>query len=172
MSSAAAEIVKYEKDVREGLRRIYRKQWQPVDLKTPLDELMAAEDGQLEEWSYKADVIKRMFEYFVQDGLEPCNVMQNVYAVAAHMHLEPWAHLTVRERGLILGDSHGAQHWRMQKICVNKVRRSGARSWKAPGQKSLEARGEYSEAQKGNTNRKKKRSLRHRRLRKKLNHHD
>lgn len=165
MTPTEKEISDYERDVNTSLRRFHnRTNWEPTEHKTPLDALMALEEeGSLEEWSVRADAIKQLFTYFVADGIRPSEVLGRVYAVGAHMGIEPFCLLTVRERGLMLGDSHGAQHYRMQKVCVDVLRRQGAKNFKAPGQKSLESRGSYSRAQQGNSNRKRKRKVKTRR---------
>jgi hypothetical protein len=172
------EIADYEHRVTEGLRRIYKRtRFEPSEEKTPCDAIMANEEAphcphckeaiemphELEEWGIRNETVRRMFQLFCQSGLEPWNVMREVFAIATHMGLEPWSKLTLREKSLMLGDSHGSQHWRIEKI-VNLLRRKGARSYKAPGQKSLASRGNYSVAQEGNTNRKRQHRPRHRRL--------
>src|SRR5688572_134352 len=107
MTPTEKEIADYERDVNTSLRRFHnRTNWEPTEHKTPLDALMALEeDGSLEEWSVRADTIKQMFTYFVADGIRPSEVLGRVYAVGAHMGIEPFCLLTVRERGLMLGDS-------------------------------------------------------------------
>lgn len=165
MTPTEREIAEYEREVCSALKRFHnRTNWEPTEHKTPLDALMAVEEeGSLEEWSVRADTIKQMFMYFVADGIRPSEVLGRVYAVGAHMGIEPFCQLTVRDRGLMLGDSHGAQHYRMQKVCVDVLRRQGAKNFKAPGQKSLKSRESYSRAQQGNSNRKRKRKVKTRR---------
>jgi hypothetical protein len=102
----------------------------------------------------------QMFDYFKADGVHPADVLKRVYAVGNHMGIEPFSLLTTRARGLMLGDSHGAQHWRMEQICVNPLLRAGAKSVKAPGQKGLNARAAAARAQQGNSNRRRKRRSR------------
>lgn len=105
---------------------------------------------------------RRLFDYFKGDGIHPSDVLRRVYASGNHMGIEPFSLLTTRERGMMLGDSHGSQHWRMQQICVNPLVRNGARNVRAPGQKGLNARAAAARAQKGNTNRRRKRRERRR----------
>jgi hypothetical protein len=180
MTPAELAIAEAERETNEALRRVYAKtHFTPSDDKTPLDELLASEQApkcphckgeieahaDLEHWMIRNETARRLFEYFCQDGLELHNVIRNVYAVGAHMGLPPWSELTVRERGLICDESHGSAHLVMLKN-VNKLRRGGARSFKAPGQKSIESGSSYSDAQKGNTNRKRRKlRSRHKRLR-------
>ena len=117
----------------------------------------------LAEREMRVTTLRGLFDYFKADGVHPADVLRRVYASGNHMGIEPFSLLTTRDRGLMLGDSHGAQHWRMQQICVNPLVRAGARSVKAPGQKSPGARAAASRAQQGNTNRQKRRRARRRR---------
>lgn len=163
-TSAAKEILEYEREVNTALRRLHnRTKWEPTEERTPLDALLEVEDGSLEEWAIRSETIRRMFNYFVADGIRPSEVLGRVYAVGAHMAIEPFCLLTLRERALMLGDSHGGQHYRTQVVCVDVLRKKGAKSWKAPGQKSLESRASYSKRSKGNQNRRRKRKVKSRR---------
>lgn len=179
---AGAELVinKYQDDVNTTLRRFSRRTAYEAT-RTPLDEIFASEgapkcphckkpiesDHTLEEWwDVRNETIRRFAQFCAQDGLEPYKVMRNVYACFAHMGLSPWTELTVRENGVILGESHGSSHYRMQTMCVNLLRRAGARSVLAPGQKGNTAAAEAAKAQKGNKNRKRQIRSRHRRYKK------
>lgn len=181
MKSAAQEIVEHEHEVRAGLAKVYAKnKFVATEEKTPLDSLLADEESPkcphckepiesqaaLEQWAIRNETIRRMYEFFAQDGPELINVLRNVYAAGAYFRLEPWVSLTVRERGIILGESHGTQHHTMRKNCVNLLRRKGAKSYKAPGEKGLTSHGTYSKCQQGNENRKRKPRSRHKRLEK------
>jgi hypothetical protein len=181
VKSAAEEIVEHRDQVAEGLRKIYAKShFVATDEKTPLDSLLADEESPkcphckeaieapaaLEQWAIRNETIRVLYQFFAQDGPELQNVLRNVFAVGAYFRLEPWVNLTVRDRGIILDESHGTQHHTMRKNCVNLVRRKGGKSFKAPGEKSLESHGTYSMAQQGNENRKRKPRSRHKRLRK------
>jgi hypothetical protein len=99
------------------------------------------------------ETVTRLFQYFSADGIHPASVLKRVFGMGAHMAISPFSDLNLRERALMLGDSHGAQHWRMNQICVSPLVKRGNINWKAPGQKSLGARATYSERQQGNTNR-------------------
>ena len=70
----------------------------------------------IDEWMVRNETIKTFSEFLSQDGLEPWKVMRNLYSAFAYMGLPPWVELTVREKGLMLGDSHGSQHFRMEKM--------------------------------------------------------
>jgi hypothetical protein len=162
MKSAAEEIVEFERQVRErdiadGLKRFHnRTHWEPTTEHTPLDSILAAEDNGTDEWEVKRETVIRIFSYLVADGPHPAAVLRRLYALGAHMAIRPFCDLTLREKKLLLGGSHGTHHWLMKKICEDPLRKKGARAWKAPGQKSLNSRKSYSRSQEGNTNRKNK----------------
>lgn len=180
VESAERAISEYDSEVTTALRKLHRRtgSGEAVEEKTPLDAIFAIEaaakchncgvpvesDHDLEEWGVRNETIRRVAAYCAQDGLQPWNVVRNLYAIFSHMGLAPWTHLTVREKGLILGESHGSSHFRMQLMCVNKLRRAGAHSVNAPGQKGSSASAAASAAQQGNSNRKRKKiRSRHRR---------
>lgn len=141
VKSAAKEIADYEAEVNEALHKFYNRErtWEPCTEQTPLHSLLESEDGSLDEWGIRRETVLRMFDYFCAEGPHIAKVMRRVYALGAHMAIPPFSLFTVRERGLMLGDTHGAQHWRMQQMCVNLLRRKGAHSTKAPGQKGSAA---------------------------------
>jgi hypothetical protein len=183
LAAAEREIERAEAETRrhetnETLRRFYgRTGWEPATTKTPLDELLAATESpkcghcgapiesppELEKWSIRNETTRRLFEFFAQDGLELHHVLRNVYAVGAHMGIAPFSELTVRERGIILGESHGTAN-NVQQDLTNLLRRKGHHSFKAPGQKNTKSGASYSACQKGNSNRKRKIRSRHKRL--------
>lgn len=138
------------------LRGIVLSQAIPVaDMIAILREIDCAEqEAKREE---RRNSIALIFNYFVADGVHPAAVLRRLYAVGNYWRIPPFCLLTVRERGFMLGDSHGAQHWRMQRICVDPDRRQTGRVLRAPGQKSLQSRARFAEAQRGNSNRKRKR---------------
>jgi hypothetical protein len=159
LSSAAKEVLDYERDVTSALKKFYnRTHWEPNTEKTPLHDLLDKEEHELDEWAVRNETTRRLFEYFAADGPDPVNVMRRVYALGSHMSIAPFCELNLREKALMLGDSHGAQHWRMKKICVDPLRRNGAKAYKAPGQKGLGASASAAAAQQGNSNRRKKRT--------------
>ena len=130
--SAAAEILQYEREVNAALKSLKRRtDYQVPDAKTPLSELMATDEGALDEWGVRNETVRRLLIYLAQDGPDPRDVMRNLYAVGAHMGVAPFCELTLRERGLMLGSSHGGQHWRTQRLCVARCGGRGAnRSWR------------------------------------------
>lgn len=175
--AAEEEIHRYELKVNTALRKMQRREsYEPSTSVTPLEEIFASEESpkcphcseaielpnELEQYGIRCETIRRLAEFCAQDGLEPWNVMRNLYAVFSHMSLPLWSALTLREKAQLLGDSHGSQHGRIE-VIVNFLRRKGAYSIKAPGQKKIESRESFSKCQQGNTNRKRQHRPRHRR---------
>lgn len=155
--SASAEILRYEREVNEALRRFSRRtNYEPVTTETPLSHLLETEDGALDEWGIRNEAVRKFFEYILADGPHPAAILRRLYAAGSHMMIRPFCEMTLREKAQMLGDSHGAQHWRMKRLCIDPLLRNGAKSVKAPGQKSLHAQAAASVAQKGNVNRRKK----------------
>ena len=154
-TSAAREILDYEREVAEALRRLRRRtKYEPATVDTPMyDVLGASVDGSLDEWSIRNETVRKLFEYFLGDGPHPAQILRRIFAIGAHMMIEPFCLLNLRERALMMGDSHGAQHWRTKRICTDPLMRKGALSVKAPGQKGAAASAAASEAQQGNHNR-------------------
>jgi hypothetical protein len=158
MKSAAEEIVEFEKQVAkrdreaaEGLRRFHnRTHYEATTEFTPLDSLIGSEEGNRDD---RRETINRIFGFLIAKGPHPAEVLRRLFALGAHMGISPFCDLTLREKKLLLGGSHGTHHWLMKKLCEDPLRRKGAKSWKAPGQKSLKSRKRYSRCQQGNTNR-------------------
>lgn len=152
--SAAAEILEYERNVATALRRLARRtNYEPATSDTPLYAVIEAEEGQLDEWGIRNETVRTLFAYLLGDGPHPAQVLRRLYAIGSHMMIEPFCLLNLREKALMLGDSHGAQHWRMKRICTDPLLRKGARSVKAPGQKGARASAAAAVAQRGNHNR-------------------
>lgn len=118
----------------------------------PLDELVGS-DGDLELWAIRNETVRKFFTYVAQDGLHLADVLKRLFAVGAHMGIPPFSLLTLREKELIFGDSHESHRWLMKRLCIDPLRRNGAKSIKAPGQKGTVASLAASKAQQGNSNR-------------------
>ncbi|MEQ1862454.1 MAG: hypothetical protein ABMA13_21255 [Chthoniobacteraceae bacterium] len=152
--SAAGEILQYERAVTEALRRMARRtHYEPASVDTPLSALVEGEDGMLDEWGIRNETIRKFFEYLTADGPEPWQIMRRLYAAGSHMMQRPFCDLNLREKSLMFGDSHGAQHWRMKRMVIDPLMRNGARSIKAPGMKSGRAAEAAAVAATGNNNR-------------------
>jgi hypothetical protein len=151
------KVAQYEKDIKSALASFReRTHFDPAARKVSLGELMGSMDGSLEEWGITQHSIRRFLIYCTRGGTRPAEVIRTFYAIACHMAVEPFCLLTTRERGLLLGESHGAAHWRTKKFAEDPCRRNGAKSYRAPGAKRGMAAAESSKAQKGNSNRRRK----------------
>ena len=118
-----------------ALRSLKRRtNYEPSAVDTPLYQLLEAEEGNLDEWGIRNEAIRTFFAYLLADGPHPAQILRRLFACGSHMMIEPFCLLNLREKGLMLGDSHGAQHWRMKRICTDPLMRKGAVSVRAPGQ--------------------------------------
>lgn len=159
--SAEADVLRYERQVNQALRQMqHRTNYEPATVDTPLDALLASESGDLDEWGVRNETIRGFFEYILADGPHPAQILRRIFAIGAHMMIEPFCLLSLRERAMMMNESHGAQHWRVRRICTDPLMRKEARSIKAPGQKSAFAAAVAAEVQQGNTNRRNGRSAR------------
>ncbi len=174
---ANQEILDYECKVNKALARLNRREsFETSTRTTALDEILADEEAPrcprcrcpvpidspaaLEQFAIRVETIKRMADFCSFNGVEPWNVLSNVYAIFAHMGLRPWVRLTLRQKAVLLGESHGSQHLRIKKL-VNFLREENAASFKAPGQKQIESGSSYSKCQEGNSNRRRQNRSRH-----------
>jgi len=115
--------------------------------------LLESEEGQLDEWAIKNETARAILLWIASDGPHPAAILRRIYLLGDHMMVPPYCLLNLREKGKMCDDTHGAQHWRMQRICVDPLVRKGAASTKAPGQKGAKASAAASIAQQGNHNR-------------------
>jgi hypothetical protein len=155
-----------------ALRKLYRREsFEPSTNITPIDEVFAIEESPLcphcrkpvdspGQFRGSVETVRRLAEFCAQDGVHWLDVLRNLYTVFAYMGLPLFTGLRLRERAAILGDSHGSEHLRAERV-VNFVRRGGAYSFKAPGQKSIKSRESFSNCQRGNKNRKRQNRSRH-----------
>lgn len=144
-----------ERNTHEALQRLnlrtgYDVAVDDVSLESIFEPMSA---GDLEEWGIRNDTVQRMFRYLTAAGPEAWNILSRIFAIGSHMMIEPFCLLNLREKALMLGESHGAQHWRMKRLCTDPLLRKGAKSIKAPGMKGLKAQASAAQAQQGNSNR-------------------
>jgi hypothetical protein len=156
ISNEEIQIAKFDSMTDAGLRATLERYGSeattlhnlPRDLCIELLQVLTKAEIKIQD-----ETMARAFQFFIADGIHPAQVLRRLYALGAHMVISPFCDLNLRERAMMLGESHGAQHWRTQRICVDPLMRKGARAWKAPGQKSLESRAKYAQAAAGNSNR-------------------
>jgi len=148
------DVAEFERRALAALRRsAARHHYEPPSSEVSLSEILQSEEGTLSDWGARHDTIRRLFSFMSSDGSSPRDVVRKFYVIGAHMMIEPFCFFTVRDRGELLGDSHGAQHWLMRRACGNPLMRSGAYALMAPGEKSAAAKAVASRVQIGNTNR-------------------
>ena len=152
--SAAVEILAYEKRVNAALRSMHKRtHWEPANDVTPLHHLLASEDQTLDEWGVINETARRILGWIGAEGGNPGAILRRVFALGDHMMIEPFCLLNVREKGKLLDSSHETYRLWLRRLCVDPLMRKGARNFKAPGQKGLQASAAASAAQKGNHNR-------------------
>jgi hypothetical protein len=101
----------------------------------------------------RRETLALFLNWLTEDGLHPGSVLRRVYSVGKALHKEPWSLLSLREAGLMFGETKAAQSWRTKKIFNGYLKERGFKACKAPFQKSEEAVSKYREAAKGNHNR-------------------
>lgn len=159
--AAEDEILRYERNVNEALRTMsQRAHYEATTVDTPLSDVIDGEDGMLDEWGVRNETLRAFFDFLTADGPEPWKVMRRLFLAGDHMMIEPFCHLTLREKAKLFHCSHEDVRWWMKRVCIAPLQRNGARSYKAPGQKSLRAGEVASAVQQGNDNR----SRNHRRV--------
>ncbi|HEY3839261.1 MAG TPA: hypothetical protein VGL72_21960, partial [Bryobacteraceae bacterium] len=89
---AEAEILRYERNVEQALRRMARRTNHEVaTVDTPLSELLESEDGSLDDWAVRNETIRKFFSYLLGDGPHPAQVLRRLYAIGAHMMIPPFS---------------------------------------------------------------------------------
>jgi len=152
--SAAAAVLRYEEEVNTALRRFHKRtHYEPTTDETPLDALLASEEGMLDEWAVKRETAMALLLWLAADGPHPAALLRRLYLMGDHMMIEPYCLLTLREKGALTNTSHGQPHWLMKRIITDPLMRKGAASVKAPGQKGARASAAAVAAQQGNHNR-------------------
>lgn len=120
--------------------------------RTPLDELLAAEEGEVEQ-EERSEVLVAMLCFLAADGPHPGAIVRRFYALAKALRPELIGHMSVEEIGLMMGETPAAVSWRIKRIFSDYQRERGVKGFKAVFQKSDSAREAYARAQRGNNNR-------------------
>jgi hypothetical protein len=126
--------------------------------RTPLDALMAAEEGEgADVDGIRLQTYRRLIAFFFRHGPRPVSVAKNVWAVAAHFHPQllrggPTLEAVARE----FGETRAAASARGKKVINQTIDAANGRpgSYRAPHQKSAETVERSREAARGNRNRK------------------
>jgi hypothetical protein len=122
---------------------------------TPLEALLASEDGEEEEDEIAAARIEafcRMLDYFFQNGPDPLQVLRNIFAVAKAVRPQVLGDMSMEDISIICADAgRGTVSARIKRIYNAKIEEAGGRPVLSSCQKS----GNYSTPQLANKNRKK-----------------
>jgi hypothetical protein len=132
-----------------------------VESRTPLDDVMEREEGIKEEVGQEVftEYVALIMNLFFADGAHPAKVLRRVYAYAKKYRPELIHNMSVRDLGLLFGESGAAVSYRIKMIFDEPQARAGGKAYKAPWQKTAAACRSFSEAQKGNQNRRGGKSL-------------
>lgn len=158
--TAQEEVDAYEAEVNDALRTMReRTRYEPSFDETPVGEVIKIEEPDEDEesraarWETIRETALKLMLWIGAEGGHPATLLKRLVAIGDHMMIEPFCLFNLREKGKILGESHESVRDRMQRICVDPLMRSGARNFKAPGQKGARARKAASLAQQNNQNR-------------------
>ena len=133
-----------------------------LESQDPAEALMRKEEGpEPEEWEIRNEAFRQILEFFFQDGPEPLAVLRRVFATVKAVAPHLVGDMSCEDIALICGDGGRATvSARIKRIYNGKLKESGMKAVKAPFQKSEEAVRTFSEAQKGNKNRARKKGRR------------
>lgn len=125
-------------------------QLESITTDTPLDWLIRAEEG---DQDIHDEALTKVLLYFYADGPHPGCVLRRVFAVAKAIRPDLLLNMTDAEIGQMFDETRAAQSWRRDKIFSNYQKERGVKGFKSPSQKSEGSRDAFSDAQRGNTNR-------------------
>lgn len=159
-----AEAAIHEQRIHTVLARVYRAGgYEAVDNRTPLSELLAAEDDAEDEREVRREGFRQALIYLFDDGPHPAAVVKRAFAMAKAIDPVLIAHMSLQDIGQMLGETRAAQSWRIKKIFSRKLThaRSHERTTRtdvtqANFQKRKGASLVYAARAKGNHNRTKK----------------
>lgn len=124
---------------------------------TPLAALLQAEAGpdQEDEHRIRVEAIGALVDFILQDGPHPGYAMKNFYAVVHALRPQALPNWTCDDFAQLFGQTKAAHSWRVKKLFGTLLEAKGGRGRviRARFQKSATATAAYSQAQKGNTNR-------------------
>jgi hypothetical protein len=143
----------------EGLRAFHnRTNWEPVYSTMPFDAMLQAEDDGKEgdagdyELHQRMIGVKAFFRFLGAAGPDLRQMLKQLAAAGRAMNVEPFSAMTMREVGLMYGETTAAHSWRC-KVLSGMIELAGMRGSKLPGQKSKDASASYRAARMGNKNR-------------------
>lgn len=152
--TAEQEVKAYEAQVYEALKSFHKRtHYEPTTEQTPVDVLLASEDGTLDEWAVIRETALKIMLWIASGGPHPAELLKRLYLLGDHMMISPYCELNLREKAALCNVSHGTMHWLMKRICIDPLLRKGAVSVNAPGGKGSRAAAVASAVQQGNSNR-------------------
>jgi len=129
--------------------------------RTPLDALIAAEEGEpIDAGQIRLETYRKMIAFLFRHGAKPVLVAKNVWALAAHFH----PHMlrggpSLEDVAKEFGETRAAASLRGKKLINATIDKAGAREGRSPGtyraphQKGRETVEKSRAAARGNTNR-------------------
>lgn len=156
------ELLEHERRVDAALSRAADRLHEQIDVNTPADEVMLAEEVESFERLTKDEeqmrlllaFFDRFFDFLYEDGPHPGWVLRRVYALARRYRPSLIMNMNGTDLGMMFNETRAAQSWRIQAI-FDRLKLSGVRGCRGAGFKSEGARESYSESAKGNHNRRK-----------------
>jgi hypothetical protein len=162
----AREVREHEARIDSTLRVVFRREgFEVTDSRTPLSELYEREvaamnerEEDLEEVRIQArnEAYGKIIQYIFCEGPHPGVVLRRLYAITQALKPGLIAHMTQTDLAKMFAETKAAQSWRMGQIFSGYLKASGQKGYRAPGQRGETARANCAEAQRGNTNRRKK----------------
>ncbi|MDQ8206198.1 hypothetical protein QEH52_01660 [Coraliomargarita sp. SDUM461003] len=121
---------------------------------TPADEMIRREEAESrEEWAIREEAFRQLMGFIFKEGPHPAKAVRRLYCLAKAFTPELILNMGVRDLGKIFGESHGCVQWRLKQVVHGFVEAQSGKKIHLPYQKSEAASAKYSEAQKGNKNR-------------------
>lgn len=144
----------HEKRINDVLARSFRREVgrgrEPVYVRTPLDDLIEAEEG---DEDARSKMLGQVLDYFFADGPHPGAVLRRVFGLAKAVRPQLIMHMSLHDLGQMFGDGRAAWSFRIKSIFNGYLKKMTGMDFTLPWQKSPGAVAKYSEAQKGNSNR-------------------
>lgn len=148
----------HEEKITETLRVAWSREQlagrAPAYTRTPLDEMVAREEGEpVEEHLIRLEAFRRLLALFFADGPHPGDVMRRVYAFTKALHPELILNMSCEEIGGMFGETKAAVSYRIKQLVNRPISAHSGRSAQLPWQKSSSACAKYAARAKGNQNR-------------------
>lgn len=127
--------------------------------RTPLEELIAKEDGEAGggaewEWRIRCETFNRLLAWLFADGMHPMAVLRRIYGVTKALAPHLLGDMPLDDLALLCGDGGKATvSARIRRIYNHLLEESGQRNVQAFFQKNARTLAKYALAQQGNRNR-------------------